>query len=157
MKNFRFVFVLVFVISGCTTRQMYFATGAVSAFVAGYTATSSNKSRQRVPEVSSRLMLYGGRNNKVFLGYISGSELHSDSILNKYGKYGSDFGLNSIWNRYGKFGGKYSNYSPWNSYATSPPVIVDSSGKFYGYFTVNKHNPKRTNIRWICDVLDRFP
>ena len=133
---------------------MYLATGALSAFVAGYT---SSKSRQRVSEVSSRLMLYGGANNKVFLGYLTGSEFDVKSVWNEYCSYGSKFGLNSIWNSASSYGNKYSNYSPWNSMATSPPVIVDSSGKFYGYFTVNKYYSKRTRIGWIVDVLDKYP
>ncbi len=130
---------------------MYLASGALSGFAEGYTSARYGSG------TSSRLMLFGGVGNKVFLGYLTGSELDPDSISNEYGKYGSKYGVNSIWNSYSQYGSKYSIYSPWNSFATSPPVIVDSSGKFYGYFTVNKYNSKRTSIKWIQDVLDKYP
>ena len=101
-----------------------------------------------------KLMIFGGMNNESYLGCLSCSEYATDSILNEYGTYGSKYSINSIWNAYGNFGSKYSQYSPWNLYATNPPVIVDSDGNFYGYFTINKYFPQRTQIKSIQNFLD---
>lgn len=99
------------------------------------------------------LLLFGGRDNKTFLGSLT-SKYDQDSILNKYGDYGSKYSTNSIWNEYGDFGSKYSDYCPWNSYANNPPIIVDEEGNFYGYFTVNKYKTNRTRVKWILEFLD---
>ena len=102
----------------------------------------------------TRLMLYGGKNNKQYLGCISCSEYETDSITNEYGKYGSRYATNSIWNVYGTFGSQYSQYSWRNPYATNPPVIVDQDGDFYGHFTVNEYFVNRTRIGSIVAILD---
>jgi len=100
------------------------------------------------------LMLFGGTNHTVFLGCLSCSQYDSKSIWNAYGQYGSIYSSSSIWNEYGTFGSQYSFTSPWNSYSTSPPIIVDSNGNFYGYFTTNKYQPQRTKITWVLWILD---
>ena len=105
---------------------------------------------------NQKLMLFGGQNNKTYLGCLSCSEYSSDSILNEYGNYGSEYSDKSIWNEYGNFGSEYSQYSPWNSYAMHPPVIVDEQGNFYGYFTINKYHAQRTTIPAILDFLDAY-
>ena len=85
------------------------------------------------------LLLYGGDNHDTFLGCFDCSEYGSDSICNEYGTYGSEYSSNSIWNEYGTYGSEYSSSSPWNEYSSSNnvPVLVDRSGNFYGYFTIN--------------------
>lgn len=98
-------------------------------------------------------MLFGGENHDQYLGCLSCSKYASDSISNKYGTYGSKYNAESIWNTYGTYGSRYSQYSPWGPYASDPPVIVDGSGNFYGYFTVNRSFPKRTTIPWIVAFL----
>ena len=103
---------------------------------------------------SAKLMLFGGKNNNQYLGCLNCSKFAIDSILNEYGKYGNGLNSVSIWNSYGTYGSKYSQYSPWNPYATAPPVIVDESGNFYGYFTVNRYFPNRTRISWIIEILE---
>ena len=102
----------------------------------------------------TKLMLFGGKNNKQYLGCLSCAKYDTDAITNEYGKYGSHYATNSIWNVYGTYGSQYSQYSWRNSYATNPPVIVDGSGNFYGYFTVNKYFPNRTRINWLVEILD---
>jgi hypothetical protein len=54
----------------------------------------------------------------------------------------------------GTYGSNYSDSSPWNRYATSPPVIVDEQGNFYGYLTANVANPKRTRIAALVALTD---
>lgn len=91
------------------------------------------------------LQLYGGEDHDVYLGCLNCDKYNSNSIWNAYGTFGSKYNSNSIWNSYGKFGGKYSSNSPFNTYASNPPVVVDKEGNFYGYFTVNKYNSKRSD------------
>jgi hypothetical protein len=100
------------------------------------------------------LMLFGGENHKIFLGCLNCSKYDSSSVCNKYGNYGSRYNSESIWNRYGDYGSRYSSYSPWNKYASNPPVVVDREGNFYGYFTANRYEPKRTRIKFFLIFLD---
>lgn len=82
------------------------------------------------------LHIYGGEGHDVYLG-----SLNTDPYDNS-----------SIWNEYGEYGSEYSQYSPWNEYASYPPVIVDKSGNFYGYLTVNKYKDKRSRLR-LANIL----
>ena len=90
---------------------------------------------------SGELLLFGGSGHDVFLGCLNCPEYSSDSVCNRYGTHGSHYSDTSIWNQYGTFGSKYHSSSPWNRYssADSVPVLVDRSGNFYGYFTINPY------------------
>lgn len=99
---------------------------------------------------SQTLLIYGGADGDIFLGKLNARNYDSESIWNTYGKYGNKYNSESIWNSYGKFGGEYSGYSPFNPYASYPPVLVDSYGNFYGYFTCNQYSPRRAR----SDVAD---
>lgn len=92
------------------------------------------------------LHIYGGENNKVYLGCLNCDKYNSNSIWNAYGTYGSKYNSNSIWNSYGAYGGEYSSYSPFNSYSSTPPIIVDKDGNSYGYFTVNAYKADRAKF-----------
>lgn len=83
------------------------------------------------------VLLFGGENNKQFLGCVNCSEYDAASINNEFGRYGSRYSATSIWNEYGVYGSRYSQSSPMNPYASNPPVVVDRSGRFYGYLTNN--------------------
>jgi hypothetical protein len=87
-----------------------------------------------------KLHLYGRENYDVYLGCMTCSDLDSKSIWNDIGTYGSDI----------------SSYSPWNNLASYPPVIVDENGNFYGYFTTNTLNSKRTQIKLFVYILDNY-
>lgn len=102
------------------------------------------------------IMIYGGENHKVFLGYLNANNYESKSIWNTYGYYGNKYGDISIWNDYGTYGSGYSDYSPFNVYATDPPVLVDKEGNFYGYFTVNTSNTKRTKMGLALYILKYY-
>jgi hypothetical protein len=71
-----------------------------------------------------------------YLGKI-GNVSDSESILNKYGNYGSKYGSSSIWNDYGHYGGQYSGLSPFNLYSRKPPQIKKND-KVIGRLTVNR-------------------
>lgn len=92
---------------------------------------------------SQALHIYGGKNQDVYLGCLNCNKYSSNSIWNAYGTYGSKYSSNSIWNAYGTYGSKYNSFSPWNSYSNDPPIVVDSQGNFYGYFTLNKFKLNR--------------
>lgn len=98
------------------------------------------------------LHIYGGEGHDVYLGSLNTDPYDNGSIWNEYGAYGSSYSSKSIWNEYGEYGSEYSQYSPWNEYASYPPVIVDKSGNFYGYLTVNKYKDKRSRLR-LANIL----
>jgi len=88
------------------------------------------------------LLLFGGRNHDQFLGCLNCGEFDRRSVNNEFGRFGSEYSRTSIWNDYGRYGSQYSSESPWNPWARNPPVIVDQSGRFYGYMTINPyHSP----------------
>lgn len=100
------------------------------------------------------ILIYGGSNHDVFLGCMNCSKYENSSIWNKYGIYGSKYNEKSIWNKYSNYSGKYSNNSPFNKYASTPPVLVDSKGNFYGYFTANKYKVNRTEYELAQLIID---
>jgi hypothetical protein len=101
---------------------------------------------------TAQLLLFGGEDQKTFLGCLNCSQFDGRSICDQFGEYGSQFNDGSIWNQFGNFGSPFSNDSPWNQYSTSGPMIVDKSGQSYGRFTSNRSAPDRTQI----DALNRL-
>jgi hypothetical protein len=73
-----------------------------------------------------------------FLGKITSNKYESDSILNKYGTFGSKYSGTSIFNKYSQYGSKYGSFSINNPYCQSPPKLF-IKGKFVGHVTVNKY------------------
>lgn len=104
---------------------------------------------------SQTLHLYGGQTHDDYLGCLNCSSYDANSIWNEYGTYGSSFSSESIWNEYGTYGNEYSSYSPWNEYTSTPPVVVDNDGNFYGYFTVNEYKTKRADFE-LALVIYRY-
>jgi hypothetical protein len=64
--------------------------------------------------------------------------MSQSSIFNSY-SYGSSYGQ-TIFNHYSEFGSAYSTWGACNAYALDPPVIVDSSGRYYGRLTLNEYH-----------------
>jgi len=89
------------------------------------------------PAQDLRVLLFGGRNNDVFLGCLTCDDYASDSATNPYGDFGSTSSSTSIFNNYSDYGSAFSQYSACNRYASNPPVVVDSNGGFHGYMTLN--------------------
>ena len=102
------------------------------------------------------ILIYGGDNHDVYLGCLNCDKYESSSIWNKYGDNGSKYNSDCIWNKYGDYGGKYSDNSPFNKYASNPPVLVDSDGNFYGYFTTDKYFAKRTTNKLALIIIDNW-
>jgi hypothetical protein len=104
--------------------------------------------------IAKDLLLFGGPAHDSFLGCVTCSHHHSDSIWNKRGTYGSRFSPSSIWNKFGEYGSKFSQYSPWNNFSTTAPAIVDRDGKSFGYFSINRFHPSRTMLEALVWILD---
>lgn len=105
---------------------------------------------------SQELLIFGGKNHDIFLGCLNCTKYDQKSIWNQYGDFGNKYNSNCIWNQYGDYGNKYSDTSPLNSYASYPPVLVDSDGNFYGYFTANKYKDKATSSKLAFLIIDNY-
>jgi len=105
-------------------------------------------------DAKEELLIFGGSSHDVFLGCLTCNQFSSDSVLNEFGTYGSSYSAKSIWNEYGQYGGSYGMYSPCNPYASNPPVVVDRSGGFYGYLTVNEFHRQRITSPSILEWLE---
>ena len=92
------------------------------------------------------LHLFGGYNSDVYLGCLNCNEFDSNSVWNEFGTYGSNLSPNSIWNDIGNYGSDISPYSPWNDISSTPPKVLDESGNFYGYLTMNTIKPQRATF-----------
>lgn len=102
------------------------------------------------------LLLFGGDDHKTFLGCLNCGTVNSKSVCNSIGHYGSSVSHDSIWNSVGPYGSSVSSTSPWNSISRDAPIIVDTDGNAYGYFTVNSVHHDRTRIKWLLAVLDYY-
>jgi hypothetical protein len=105
---------------------------------------------------SQEIGIWGGKDNKQFLGLINVNEYNIESIWNSSGEFGSEYRINSIWNTSGTYGSIYNMYSPWCTSSSIPPKLLDKQGNFYGYFTSNKYYFQRTKIDWIVWILDNY-
>lgn len=99
------------------------------------------------------LLIYGGQSHDVFLGCLNCAETDPSSVTNQYGRYGSQFSADSLRNQFSRFGNQYNAGSPCNQYATSPPVIVDQQGKYFGEFTLNTARPRQIKEPWVIARL----
>ena len=73
-----------------------------------------------------------------FLGKITTNRYDQDSLLNKYGPYGSKYSTTSIFNIYSQYGSKYGSYSINNPYCGTPPKLY-IKGVFAGHVSANKY------------------
>lgn len=82
--------------------------------------------------------IYGYNGTKwEFIGSVTNQ--HSlNSIMSKYGTYGSEYSPKSVMDTYGIYGSKYSSTSAFNEYAANPPIIVSLTGA-WGYLTTNQY------------------
>jgi hypothetical protein len=91
---------------------------------------------------SRKLMLFGGRGHRTYLGCLNCPPNAQDSIFNEYGKYGgcpSAFADNLFCRGpFKEFGssGPFHDQSACANGASDPPVIVDADGNYYGRFSV---------------------
>jgi hypothetical protein len=76
--------------------------------------------------------------NGQFLGKITTNKYDNESILNKYGPYGSRYSTTSIFNKYSDYGSRYGANSIHNPYCSTPPRLV-INGQHLGYISANKN------------------
>jgi hypothetical protein len=89
------------------------------------------------------ILIFAGRNHDVFLGCLNCAETSANSVLNPLGKYGSELSSSSLMNPLSRYGNSLQTDSPCNQLASSPPVLVDEQGNYYGELTLNEFRPKR--------------
>ena len=77
-------------------------------------------------------------NDGQFLGKLCLNIYDPESILNRYGLYGSQYSPTSINNKYSMYGSQYSSLSPFNPYTFTPPSIYLRGNKV-GTLSVNHY------------------
>jgi hypothetical protein len=92
------------------------------------------------------ILIFGGDNNKEFLGCINCDEMSKNSVWNDMSQYGWNNGFGK-WNPFGQYKNPFSSYSACNEFTSNGPVLVDRDGNFYGRLTVNEFVSKS-----ICGV-----
>jgi len=87
---------------------------------------------------SQQILIFGGDNNREFLGCLTCNEYDTNSVFNDFSTYGwgNDFGK---WNPFGNYANSFSSYSACNQFTSNSPVLVDRQGKFYGRLTLNEY------------------
>ncbi|MFN4316373.1 MAG: hypothetical protein ACK4E0_18965 [Chitinophagaceae bacterium] len=73
-----------------------------------------------------------------YLGKITSNKFDSQSILNKYGSFGSKYSTTSIFNKYSQYGSRYGTFSVNNPYSSQPPKLY-LNGRYIGRVTENKY------------------
>ena len=79
-----------------------------------------------------------------YLGNYSANKYQPNSTSNPYGA-GSSYGSDSINNKYGRYGSPYSNQSANNPYATDAPKLYDQNGNYRGKLSSNPYDPDSTS------------
>ena len=87
------------------------------------------------------------------LGMITTNSLVPNSLLNEFGKYGSEFSPTSIFNQFGKYGGEFSPLSPYNEFTRTPPQILTSNGAFVANLTKNFFLPSAIDPKLLIGLL----
>ncbi len=95
---------------------------------------------------SKDILIFGGDNNKEFLGCINCDEMSKNSVWNDMSQYGWNNGFGK-WNPFGQYKNPFSSYSACNEFTSNSPVLVDRDGNFYGRLTINEFVSKS-----ICGV-----
>jgi len=93
--------------------------------------------KEQAKETSSKGESYLIGQDGQLLGKLT-NKYDNDSILNKYGPYGSQYSTTSIFNKYSQYGSKYGTFSINNPYCSTPPRLF-IQGQFVGHVTVNKY------------------
>jgi hypothetical protein len=91
------------------------------------------------------LQVWGGPGYVYYLGYFTCvfcTEYGSDSINNRYSRYGTSYSPTSVRNPNSTYGSPYNTYSACNRYASNPPRIYDAAGNYYGELTLNAYRPQ---------------
>lgn len=116
--------------------------------------SSSDKTKQVLEQILAQLYAEQAKETKVsngsyliaadgqLLGKITDNPYDSDSILNQYGPYGSQYSNTSIFNPYSPYGSQYGTHSINNPYCSAPPKLI-INGRLIGRVTANRAIPDR--------------
>ena len=74
---------------------------------------------------AQEILIFGGDNNKEFLGCLTCNEMAGNSVWNEMSTYGWKNGYGK-WNPYGQFKNPYSSYSACNEYTSNGPEQLKS-------------------------------
>ena len=136
------VFVGALLNVGCASSGQVISPNAGPAIIEAAFAALEERDAPRPLE---ELSLYGGPGDRTYLGRLCFWTAHPDSVTNSHGPFGSK-SANGILNRSGRFGHPDSNYSPCNRRATSPPLVLTSSGVSFGRLTINTDLPDAVQV-----------
>jgi hypothetical protein len=113
---------------------------------------------------SNPLLLFGGPEQREFLGCLNCDATEPYSIWNAASEFGDPERPLCIWNRKGPYGSTESPHSPWSERPQTLPVVVDRAGNFWGYFAADPQVRGRVTDgylvwllearTWIADHLD---
>lgn len=109
--------------------------------------------KEQAKELSSTGNSYLIAQDEQFLGKITANKYDQDSILNKYGTYGSRYSSTSIFNQYSQYGSKYGSFSINNAYCNVPPRLF-INGSFVGHVSVNKYVQNQIPTETFLYLLD---
>jgi hypothetical protein len=93
------------------------------------------------------LLIFGGDDQRLFLGCLTCPAIDADSLDNPYGKYGNKYSASSVLNKFSLIRNPYTSVSMCNPHALHPPIVVDGYGKFHGELTVSSTRPARVQAR----------
>lgn len=137
----------MFGISRCMMRKVLLSIVLIAGLMTGFAEDA---------RAQEALLIYGGENNRTFLGCLNCDKNTANSVQNEYSQYGNQYSNTSIFNKYGQYGSPYAQYSVCNEYTNTAPVIVDKNGKFYGRLSSNPYAPdevQNASIRaWLAGV-----
>lgn len=86
----------------------------------------------------TEIVILGGSNHDEFLGCLSCSNSHPESVWNNVSRHGWGNGFGT-WNPFGPHRNPYGMNSACNQYSQSPPILVDRQGNLYGTLSVNAY------------------
>lgn len=108
---------------------------------------------------SRKIMIFGGRDHRTYLGCLNCPQSANDSIFNERGEYGHCPGpfSDNLFCRgpFKDFGssGPFHDLSACGSGASEPPVIVDDDGGYYGRFSIGGPFGHSDSV---CGTFSRF-
>jgi hypothetical protein len=132
---------------GCATSGHVVSPNVGPAIIDAVLATLNNPGAPRpgAPHPLGELLVYGGPDDRIYLGRLCFWTSTSQCVEDPHGRFGRT-SANGILNRSGRYGHPESNYSPCNKRATSPPVVVTSSGVSFGRLTINTDLPDAVQV-----------
>jgi hypothetical protein len=128
---------------------------ALALAVAAWLAFASLAGTARA--TSNPLLLFGGPEQRDFLGCLNCDAREAYSIWNAKGEYGDPSRPLCIWNRNGPYGSTESPHSPWSRNAKTRPVVVDRAGNAWGVFAADPATPGRVTdgyLVWLLEARD---